>query len=146
MEKWRVVWCISHAGHYPLPVLREICRSLLEPCLHRRSNSVSAPHYWGGINFRWVSMTLLARESPWDNGVIGRKCPIVLGVGPTFRWAAHSFPTPPQGGHGSAPGDTWLSEPRSLGADPYLPSRRIESFLRDFQQFAQMIPSGLIQN
>ena len=34
----------------------------------------------------------------------------------------------------------------TLGADPYLPSRKIESFLRVFQQFTQMIPSGLIEN
>ena len=30
----------------------------------------------------------------------------------------------------------------SLGADPYLPSRYIESFLRVFKQFACNIPRG----
>ena len=30
----------------------------------------------------------------------------------------------------------------SLGADPYLPSRHIESFLRVFKQFACNIPRG----
>ena len=30
----------------------------------------------------------------------------------------------------------------SLGADPYLPSRYIEGFLRDFKQFACNIPRG----
>ncbi|KAF9784489.1 hypothetical protein BJ322DRAFT_1195087 [Thelephora terrestris] len=34
----------------------------------------------------------------------------------------------------------------TLGADPYLPGRQIEGFLRVFQQFTQILPSGLIVN
>ena len=32
----------------------------------------------------------------------------------------------------------------TLGADPYLPGRHIESFLRVFEQFACNIPRGVI--
>ena len=35
-----------------------------------------------------------------------------------------------------------IEEEDSLGADPYLPSRHIESFLRVFKQFACNIPRG----
>ena len=34
------------------------------------------------------------------------------------------------------------SEEETLGADPYLPSRHIESFLRVFEQFTCNIPRG----
>ena len=36
----------------------------------------------------------------------------------------------------------WEAGGMALGADPYLPSRYIESFLRVFKQFACNIPRG----
>jgi len=39
-----------------------------------------------------------------------------------------------------------LSELETLGAEGVLPSRQIESFLRDFKQFTHTIPSGQIES